>query len=82
MSSYYIQFQKGMSEPQFDVFYGTKVKCWAALVELRWPNGFECPNCGGVNTASLDRENFSNVRGAGVKPPCLPARFSLRQNCR
>lgn len=46
MSSYHIQFQKGMSEPQFDERYGTEDKCWATLVELRWPNGFECPNCG------------------------------------
>lgn len=46
MSSYRIQFQKGMSEPHFDELYGTEDKCWATLVELRWPNGFECPDCG------------------------------------
>lgn len=48
MSSYTIQFQKGLSEQAFDERYGTEDKCWARLVELRWPKGFECPNCGGL----------------------------------
>ena len=40
-----VQFQKGMSEAQFDDLYGTEPLCHAALVRWRWPEGFECPDC-------------------------------------
>lgn len=42
-----VQFQKGMSEVQFDDLYGTDSLCHAALVAWRWPDGFACPRCGG-----------------------------------
>ncbi|MBM3562389.1 MAG: IS1595 family transposase [Alphaproteobacteria bacterium] len=42
-----VQFQKGLSEADFDKSYGSEEQCHAALVEWRWPNGFECPDCGG-----------------------------------
>ncbi len=42
-----VQFQKGMSEAQFDDLYGTEPLCHAALVRWRWPKGFECPDCEG-----------------------------------
>ncbi len=41
-----IQFQKGLSEPEFYVLYGTEQKCTEALEQMRWPNGFICPACG------------------------------------
>ena len=41
-----VQFQKGMSEAQFDALYGTEALCHDALVRWRWPDGFECPDCG------------------------------------
>ena len=35
-----IQFQPGLSLPQFMEFYGTEKKCGeAALEKTRWPNG-------------------------------------------
>ena len=40
-----VQFQKGMSEVQFDVLYGTEPLCHDALVRWRWPEGFVCPDC-------------------------------------
>jgi transposase-like protein len=42
-----VQFQKGMSEAQFEAAYGTEDLCHAALVSWRWPEGFECPGCEG-----------------------------------
>jgi transposase-like protein len=42
-----VQFQKGFSEIEFDAAYGTEEQCHAALVSWRWPDGFECPDCGG-----------------------------------
>lgn len=40
-------FQKGLSEADFDKSYGGEEQCHATLVNWRWPNGFECPDCGG-----------------------------------
>ena len=44
-----IQFQQGYS--LFELFqnYGTEEQCHQALFKWRWPNGFECPECGSQN---------------------------------
>jgi ribosomal protein L37AE/L43A len=42
-----VQFQKGLSEADFAELYGTTEKCRAIVIASRWPNGFECPVCGG-----------------------------------
>ena len=41
-----VQFQKGLSINEFLKNYGTEEQCFNALYELRWPEGFQCPNCG------------------------------------
>ena len=41
-----IQFQPGMSMPEFIAQYGTEARCAAALEQARWPHGFQCPRCG------------------------------------
>jgi len=41
-----IQFQPGMSMPEFIAQYGTEAQCAAALEQTRWPDGFRCPRCG------------------------------------
>ena len=41
-----VQFQKGMSLPDFMRLYGTEEQCFDALFKWRWPNGFVCPKCG------------------------------------
>ena len=41
-----VQFQKGLSEAEFDELYRTEERCHAELARLRWPEGFECPDCG------------------------------------
>ena len=43
-----IQFQPGMSIPQFNALYGTQAQCEAALEHARWPDGFRCPRCDGA----------------------------------
>ena len=40
-----IQFQPGVSMPEFFARYGTEEQCTAALAALRWPEGFRCPRC-------------------------------------
>jgi transposase-like protein len=42
-----IQFQKGLSEAQFQALYGDEDCCRALVIAWRWPNGFRCPKCGG-----------------------------------
>jgi hypothetical protein len=42
-----VQFQKGLSEAQFAVLYGTEAQCREAVMRWRWPSGFLCPVCGG-----------------------------------
>ena len=43
-----VQFQKGLSEPEFDRLYGTDEQCRAIVIASRWPDGFTCPGCGGA----------------------------------
>ena len=42
-----LQFQKGLSLPDFLKEYGTEEQCAQALERWRWPQGFICPRCGG-----------------------------------
>ena len=42
-----VQFQKGLSMAEFNRLYGTEDQCHAALVAMRWPDGFVCPRCAG-----------------------------------
>ena len=42
-----VQFQKGLSEAQFAVVYGTEDQCREAVMRWRWPSGFACPVCAG-----------------------------------
>jgi hypothetical protein len=41
-----IQFQPGLSMPDFVKDYGTEAQCEKALEAVRWSNGFGCPRCG------------------------------------
>jgi transposase-like protein len=41
-----VQFQKGMSDGDFDRLYGTEIQRREALFAWRWPKGFTCPVCG------------------------------------
>lgn len=42
-----IQFQNGMSLPEFLQAFGTEAGCCEAVRRARWPNGFVCPRCAG-----------------------------------
>jgi ribosomal protein L37AE/L43A len=42
-----VQFQKGLSFVEFSGRYGCEEQCHAALIAMRWPDGFVCPQCGG-----------------------------------
>ena len=48
-----VQFQKGMSDADFDRLYGTESQCRDALLAWRWPGGFICPICGGSKHSAI-----------------------------
>jgi transposase-like protein len=50
-----VQFQKGLSDARFDETYGSEEQCHAALVQWRWPDGFECPDCRGRGYCLVNR---------------------------
>ena len=41
-----VQFQRGLSDVEFERLYGTEEKCREALFSWRWPEGFVCPAYG------------------------------------
>ena len=41
-----IQFQRGLSLPDFLSQYGTEAQCESALEKVRWRDGFRCPQWG------------------------------------
>ena len=47
MARNWVQFQKGLGMAEFLADYGTEEQCHAALVAMRWPDGFVCPKCAG-----------------------------------
>lgn len=48
-----VQFQAGLSMPEFLKDYGTEAQCEQALEAVRWPQGFRCPRCAGEAHAVL-----------------------------
>jgi hypothetical protein len=56
-----IQFQNGLSLPEFLERYGTEAQCAAALFAWRWPDGFVCPQCGHT-------EGYVEVKTRGLMP--------------
>ena len=40
-----VQFQPGLSLPEFYRQFGTEEQCAEALEQARWPEGFRCPHC-------------------------------------
>ena len=48
-----VQFQKGISLPDYLKLYGTEEQCFEALFYWRWPKGFVCPKCGHGKSCQL-----------------------------
>jgi transposase-like protein len=45
-----IQFQQGLSLPEFLGSFGSEEQCCEALRGARWPKGFVCPGCRGATS--------------------------------
>ena len=44
-----VQFQPGMSIPEFLHSFGIETQCAEAVKQARWPHGFRCPRCAGAD---------------------------------
>lgn len=51
-----IQFQKGLSLPEFLEMYGTEELCEEALERFKWPDGFSCQHCNSQTYSNFERE--------------------------
>lgn len=66
-----VQFQKGLSLPQFLQRYGTEEQCEEALILARWPAGFVCPACGGKGVRTSFRRGHQRYwQCAGCQHQC------------
>lgn len=65
-----VQFQRGLSMPEFMDQYGTDAQCEAALTAARWPNGFACPPCGGPASCSFRRDGRLYWQCASCRHQC------------
>jgi hypothetical protein len=54
-----ITFEKDLTLKNFHTKYGTEEQCFNALFNLKWPNGFICPNCG--HTSYWKNTNKKNL---------------------
>lgn len=50
-----VQFQPGLSLPEFLIQYGTEAKCRRAVFRTRWPKGYRCPKCTCGTHSRFDR---------------------------
>lgn len=50
-----VQFQSGLSMPEFLERCGTEAKCRVAPEAARWPDGFVCPSRGGSARTRYER---------------------------
>lgn len=69
MSSHKIQFQPGMSIPEFLRHFGTEAHCAEAIKRVRWPQGFRCPRC---DDARHCRHQASVTAGTMMEHSKLP----------
>ena len=51
-----IQFQHGMSIPEFLQCFGTEAQCAEAVKQSRWPDGFRCPRCDSADHCVLGED--------------------------
>lgn len=62
-----VQFQRGLSAAKFQRLYGTEDLCHAALVRMRWPDGFVCPKCNGRAHAYLKPRRLFQCRACRMQ---------------
>lgn len=65
-----VQFQPGLSMPDFMALYGTNELCEEALCASRWPGGFACVRCGCGLSSSFRREGRLYFQCSACRHQC------------
>lgn len=65
-----IQYQKGLSMPEFFERFGTQERCEAAVRAWRWPQGFVCPRCDGGWHSEFRRHGRLYFQCSGCRHQC------------
>lgn len=65
-----VQFQPGLSMPEFLQRYGTEDQCATAVEAARWPRGFVCPQCGGTASTRFVRGGLRYWQCSACRHQC------------
>jgi len=65
-----VQFQPGLSMPEFLQRYGTEDQCAAAVEAARWPRGFVCPQCSGTASTRFVRGGLRYWQCSACRHQC------------
>lgn len=67
-----VQFQPGLSLPDFMAQYGTEEQCEDALCASRWPQGYSCVRCSCSDNSSFRREGRLYFQCSACRYQCSP----------
>lgn len=65
-----VQYQKGLSMPEFFGHFGTSQQCEELVRGWRWPGGFVCPRCHGSAHSEFCRKDRSYFQCSGCRYQC------------
>jgi len=79
-----VQFQPGLSLPEFIRQFGSEAQCEVALIQTRWPQGFRCPQCDHDGHCVLARKSLKpfSATPATTKPRFLREPSFRAATCR
>jgi len=65
-----VQYQRGLSMPEFFDAYGSVEQCEALVRSWRWPEGFSCPRCQGSWHSEFRRHDRLYFQCSGCRYQC------------
>ena len=65
-----VQYQRGLSMPEFFDGYGSVEQCEALMRGWRWPEGFSCPRCQGAWHSEFRHDGRLYFQCAGCRYQC------------
>jgi transposase-like protein len=65
-----VQYQRGLSMPEFFDCYGSPRQCEDVVRSWRWPEGFVCPRCRGVWHSEFRRKERLYFQCSGCRYQC------------
>ena len=74
MAQHAVQYQRGLSMPEFFDRYATAQQCEGLVRGWRWPEGFVCPRCQGSWHSEYRRQQGWYFQCSGRRYECSLAR--------